>query len=43
MSAAADLPRRGAKRILIKDGAYGTLIQAERLQRAPTIAAGSTS
>ena len=34
MSAAATLRAEAAKRILIKDGAYGTLIQAERLQSA---------
>ena len=32
MSAAADLRAEAAKRILIKDGAYGTSIQAKRLQ-----------
>jgi 5-methyltetrahydrofolate--homocysteine methyltransferase len=32
MSAAQALRAEAAKRILIKDGAYGTLIQAERLQ-----------
>jgi 5-methyltetrahydrofolate--homocysteine methyltransferase len=32
MSAAETLRAEAAKRILIKDGAYGTLIQAERLQ-----------
>jgi 5-methyltetrahydrofolate--homocysteine methyltransferase len=31
MSAASELRAEAAKRILIKDGAYGTLIQAERL------------
>ena len=31
MTAAAELRAEAAKRILIKDGAYGTLIQAERL------------
>jgi hypothetical protein len=42
MSAAANLPRaEAAERILIKDGAYGTMIQAERLA-GKTIAAGST-
>ena len=34
MSAAETLRAEAAKRILIKDGAYGTLIQAERLQGA---------
>jgi len=32
MTAAQDLRAQAAKRILIKDGAYGTLIQAERLK-----------
>ena len=31
MSAAAELRAAAAKRILIKDGAYGTLIQGENL------------
>ena len=34
MSAAEAFRAEAAKRILIKDGAYGTLIQAERLQSA---------
>ena len=34
MSAAAILRAEAAKRILIKDGAYGTLIQQHRLQGA---------
>ena len=34
MSAANDLRAAAAKRILVKDGAYGTLIQAESLQEA---------
>ena len=34
MSVAAPLRAEAAKRILIKDGAYGTLIQAERLKSA---------
>ena len=34
MSAAQTLRAEAAKRILIKDGAYGTLIQAERLNEA---------
>ena len=34
MSASATLRAEAAKRILIKDGAYGTLIQAERLETA---------
>ena len=32
MSAAAILRAEAAKRILIKDGAYGTQVQAQRLQ-----------
>jgi 5-methyltetrahydrofolate--homocysteine methyltransferase len=32
MSAAQTLRREAAKRILVKDGAYGTMIQAQRLQ-----------
>ena len=32
MNTAADLRAEAAKRILIKDGAYGTMIQAKRLQ-----------
>ena len=31
MTAATDLRAEAAKRILVKDGAYGTMIQAERL------------
>jgi len=34
MSAANDFRVEAARRVLIKDGAYGTLIQAERLQSA---------
>jgi len=34
MSAAADFRAEAGRRVLIKDGAYGTLIQAERLQSA---------
>ena len=34
MTAAAALRAEAAKRILVKDGAYGTLIQAERLSEA---------
>jgi 5-methyltetrahydrofolate--homocysteine methyltransferase len=34
MSAAQSLRAEAAKRILIKDGAYGTMIQAQRLQSA---------
>jgi 5-methyltetrahydrofolate--homocysteine methyltransferase len=34
VSAAADLRAEAAKRILIKDGAYGTSVQARRLQSA---------
>src|SRR5207244_2740688 len=34
MSTAATLRAEAARRILIKDGAYGTLIQAEKLQSA---------
>ena len=34
MSAAASFRAEAAKRILIKDGAYGTMIQAERLKSA---------
>lgn len=34
MSTAADFRAEAAKRILVKDGAYGTLIQAERLTEA---------
>ena len=32
MSAAAELKAAAAERILVKDGAYGTSIQARRLQ-----------
>lgn len=32
MSAASELRAAAAKRILIKDGAYGTLIQGENLK-----------
>ena len=34
MSAAQDLRAEAAKRILIKDGAYGTQVQSFRLQSA---------
>ena len=36
------LRAEAAKRILIKDGAYGTSIQDAEAARAPIIAAGST-